>query len=311
MPMLRAWLALLLLAGFARAQGRAELRWRFQPGKTFYQEITIDGRQTTTAKDGQMPIRILQTLYVAWTPLQLRPDRSWVVRQQILGMSMVVHANGRQVSYDSANPAASPRELADGIEPLINAEFLFVINPQMKTIQVSGLRELFSRMGQVSPKVKQTMQGLLSEESLRQLSDQTFAVLPDRPVAPGERWLVDNRVQLGPLGSCPVQHAFSYDGTVERTDGGKLHRIRMETVYGKPEQPSGAPAPVKQFDLTGSRATGIILFDADKGRIKALEQEVSLAGKVTVESNGAVQQLDTVQEHTIRIRTSDKNPLAK
>jgi hypothetical protein len=311
MPFLRSSLVLFCLSTLAVAQERAELRWRFEPERTFYQEITIDGRQTTTAKGMQVPIRVLQTLHVAWTPVQMRPDHAWVIRQQILALSMVVQANGKQVTYDSANPSAAPKELADSIEPLIGAEFLFTISPEMKKLLVAGLRELFSRMNQLNPHVRQVMEGLLSEASLRQLSDQTFAVLPAGPVATGNRWVVENRAPLGPLGSFAVQNIFTYEGTVPRTDGawGKLHRIRLDTAYGQYEPApvaAGAASKVKSFNLTGSHAQGVFFFDADKGRIDSAQQDVSLTGNLTIESNGQVQEVETQQEHKITIRSSDK-----
>jgi Family of unknown function (DUF6263) len=312
MPFLRSCLVLTCLATFAAAQQRTELHWKFEPGKTLYQEITIDGRQTTTAKGTQQPTRILQTLHVAWTPVQMRPDHSWVIRQQILGLSMTVQANGKQVSYDSSNPAVGPKELADSMELLIGAEFLFVISPEMKTIQVGGVREFISKTNQANPRVRQAVQGLFSEESLRQLSDQTFAVLPAGPVAPGDRWVVENHAALGPLGTFAVQHIFTYEGPVPRADDawGKLHRIRMETIYGQ-HQPAaagilGSSGQVKQFDLTGSRAQGILFFDAEKGRIDSAQEEVSLTGKLTIESGGQVEEMETNQEHKITIRSSDK-----
>jgi hypothetical protein len=300
------------LITFAVAQQRTELHWKFEPGKTFYQEITIDGRQTTTVKGTQQPTRVLQTMQVAWTPVQLRPDHSWVIRQQILALSMSVQANGKQVTYDSANPSAAPRELADSMEPLIGAEFLYVISPEMKTLEVTGLRELFSKMNQANVRSRQAMQGLLNEDSLRQLSDRTFAVLPAGPVAPGDRWVAENRASLGPLGTFAVQNIFTYEGRVPGREDGffKLERIRMETIYGHHEPAAvsalNSSAQVKKFDLTGSRAQGIFLFDADRGRIDSAQQQVSLTGKLTVESNGQVQEVETLQEHTITIRGSDK-----
>src|SRR5271166_3519074 len=55
---------LICFSTFAVAQQRTELHWKFEPGKTFYQEITIDGRQTTTVKGVSQPTRVLQTLHV-------------------------------------------------------------------------------------------------------------------------------------------------------------------------------------------------------------------------------------------------------
>jgi len=302
---------LICFSTFAVAQQRTELQWKFEPGRAFYQEITIDGRQTTTVKGVPQPTRVLQTLHVAWTPVQLRPDHAWVVRLQILALSMTVQANGKQVTYDSANPASAPRELADSMELLIGTEFLFAISPEMKTLEVSGLRALFSKMNQANVRSRQALQGLLSEDSLRQLSDQTFAVLPAGPVAVGDRWVAENRASLGPLGTFAVQNVFTYEGQVPRgaDEYGKLDRIRMETVYGQRQPADGAlsaSAHVKRFDLTGSRAQGVFLFDADKGRIDSAQQEVSLAGKLTIESNGQVEELETLQEHTITIHSSDK-----
>jgi len=303
-----ALLVLAVLAGPGAAQ-EADLKWKFEKGKTFYQEMVINTDQKLTLMGNDIPIKNKQTIITSWTPEKQDKDKNWVVAEKILAMKMDIEMLGQKISYDSTKNAGPPA-LVDAMKPIIGAEFKATISPEMKTLKVDGYQEFLDKLGDADPKVKQMMASTFSEDTLKQSSDALFALVPAKPVKKGESWMEKSTVPLGALGKLTVERKFTYEGK-----SGALDKIIMDSKLDKhePADPKAGglalPFRLKKLDLKKTTATGTIYFDAAKGRLDSADQTVKLEGSMTVEAQGMEATFDLVQTQTIKIRATDSNPL--
>ncbi len=309
------WLLVLaiLVVGRVSASGEdaVHLRWQLTPGKTFYQEMLTDQNVVLTAQGKETTNKTRQTIYLSWTPEKALDDKGWIVRQKVLGLKMEMEFLGQKLEYDSSNPGAAPKQLADAMAPLIGAEFRLTIGPNWKVTQLEGYKELLDKLGQVNPRLKQMLAATMTEDALKYVSDQTFALLPGKAVKKGDSWEMASKVPLGAVGSLEVRRTYTYEGKAD-----KLERIKVESRflgYEPPaaNAPAGLPFKVKKGDLQGSTATGVILFDNEKGRVASAEQTTNLSGKMVFEINGADEEVELKQTQKITTKTTDTNPVQK
>ena len=100
----RSFFVLIALVGLiapARAQEADNLQWKFEKGKTFYQEMTTDTKQEMDVMGMKINQTQKQTFIISWTPEQQNPDKSWTIKQKIEGVKMDINIGGNSIAYDS------------------------------------------------------------------------------------------------------------------------------------------------------------------------------------------------------------------
>jgi hypothetical protein len=177
--------ALLALAGFAFAQDKPQLRWKLEKDRTVYQETVTESDQALIVMGMQLAVKARQTVVSSWTPIKQTDDRGWVVRQKVLAVKAAVDlGNNKKVAFDSTDPESVAKDLAPGIQAVIDGALEFTLGPGLKAEKVEGYKELVEKLGKASPQAKALLEGLFTEESLKQTSDHYFAILPGKPVSP-------------------------------------------------------------------------------------------------------------------------------
>ena len=126
----RRWLvvvpALALLAVPAWGQSPVELKWKFEKGKPFYQEMTTETNQTMTIQGNKVENQQKQTFYFSWTPKEKKDD-SYTVVQKILGVKMDIDIAGNKISYDSTAAQQPKNPMSEFFKQLVNSEFTITI----------------------------------------------------------------------------------------------------------------------------------------------------------------------------------------
>jgi hypothetical protein len=307
-------LAFLLFAP-SSAQEKTTLKWKFEKGKTFYQEMTQEVKMTMNAGAGGPGSQVLntvkQTWYISWTPEEQQKDKGWRVRLKILGVKLEMDFLGQKIEYDSTNPGAGGKVLADRMQPLIGAEFQLTLGPDLKAAKVEGYQELLDKFGKVNARVKDLIGAILTEDSIKYISDQCFAFTPPREVKKGDTWTADIKLPLGSLGSWSGQYRNTYEGKADNLD-----KIKVEVASLNYEPPvakgaTGVPFKVKKVELKSSSGTGTLLFDTDKGRVANATYLAVIQSKVLSEADGREMEVAMKQDQKVTIKTSDKNPLGR
>ena len=179
-----------------------------------------------------------------------------------------------EVSYDSANPQpAGSNPIVDGlgqsVGALVGETLTLAVAPSGKVGKIDGLASLVEKMKKASPSAggamgMGNMDSFFSEDAQRSTIEQSFAVMPDKPVKTGDSWKNEYKIP-SPLGSqtasyvCTLKDQLTLNGNPT---------ARIATTGGV--KASGAPGAMGPMTVTMGDGTsqGELLFDTKLGRMR-------------------------------------------
>jgi len=285
------------------------LSWKFEKGKTFYQEMTTKTDQSMKVMGSDVKQTQTQTFYFSWTPVEEK-DKNWTIKQKIEGVKMDIDIGGNRINFDSTKDTGTANPLADFFKALVGSEFTITVSPEMKVTKIEGRAEFLTKLTTANPQMKGLLESILSEDALKQMSDPTFAAVPNKEVKKGDTWTKESKLNMGPIGNYNTTYKYTYEGP-----DGKLEKIKVETTltYAPPADNAGGALPfkIKSADLKSDKATGTILFDKDKGRVESSEMNLDLKGKLSIEIGGMTTDVELSQTQKTTVKTTDTNPVKK
>jgi hypothetical protein len=306
--------ALLVVAGLGvsvRAQD-VDLKWKFEKGKTFYQELTTDTKQKMTVMGMEIPQNQKQTFYFSWTPVEEK-DGNWIIKQKIIGLKMDIQVGTTPISYDSTKDATAANPLSDFFKNLVGAEFTLTIDKNMKVTKVEGRDEFLKKLSGTNQQMEPLLKQILSDDALKQMADPAFAIVPGKPVKKGETWTRNSKLTMGPIGTYDTTYKYTFDGTDPKDKNLAVIKIATDLKYSPPAAgaATGLPFKILSADLKSKDGIGTAQFDAQKGRLASLNMSLKLEGKLTIDIQGMNSEVQLNQEQTTQVKTTDENPVAK
>jgi hypothetical protein len=312
----RSFLVLIAFVGLiapARAQEADNLQWKFEKGKTFYQEMTTDTKQEMDVMGMKINQTQKQTFIISWTPEQQNPDKSWTIKQKIEGVKMDINIAGNSIAYDSTKDAGAANPLSDFFKALLGAEFKLTIGPDMKVTKIEGRDEFIKKLQQANPQMETLLKQILSDDALKQMSDPAFGVVPGKPVKKGDTWERKSSLNMGPIGSYETTYKYTDEGRDEKDKN--LVKIKVDTTikYVPPAAgaAAGLPFRIVTAKLDSKDATGTILFDIAKGRVASSSLSLKLEGTLDIDISGMQSQVKLSQTQNTTVKTTDENPVKK
>ena len=290
-----------------QGQKAVDLKWKFEKGKTFYQELTADTTQDMKVMGKEVKQKQKQTFFFSWTPVEEK-DKSWIIKQKIEGAKMEIQLGGNTISYDSTNPPAANNPLAEFFKALIGTEFTLTVSPEMKITKVEGRKELLDKLVAADQQMKPLLDSVLSEDAIKQMADPTLAAVPNKEVKIGETWKVPTKLNLGPIGSYDTTYEYKYVGKDEKKKDLDKIAVTATLKYVPPsgDAPQGGLSyRIKGGNLEGKTVAGTILFDAKKGRVVSSDMDLNLEGKLDIEINGMINTVELKQTQKTTVATTD------
>jgi hypothetical protein len=296
----------------AAPAGKVLLKWKLEKGKTFYQKMTTNTDQNMKILNSEPKQTQKQTFYFSWTPVEQKGD-DWIIKQKIEGVTMEIDIGGTKINYDSTNPTSSTNNpLSEFFKTLVGAEFTLTLNVKdQKVTKLEGRDEFIKKLSQTNPQMHQLLSQILSEQALKDMAEPTFAAVPNKEVAKGDKWTKENTLDMGPIGKYTNTYTYTFEGPE-----GKLDKIKVDTAlkYIPPDDKTaaaGLPFKIKSADLKSTNGTGTVLFDPEKGRVERSNFKLDLNGELTIEIGGQTTNVQLKQTQETIIETSDTNPLQK
>jgi RNA polymerase sigma factor (sigma-70 family) len=289
------------------AEGKAgpavTLRWKFEEGRPFYQEVTTQTRQTMKVMNNDVRQQQTQTFYFRWEPVERQGD-GWVLQQKVEGVRLGLDVGGNKIEYDSTQESAANNPLAEFYKALVGAKLWVRLDREYKVEKVEGRERLIEKLGAANPRLRGLLPQVLSEGALRQTAWASFVALPWHPVRPGDSWTATGAMDLG-MGKWRTSYKYTYLGK-----RGKLDRIRVDVTMDA--QAAGeTPAFKIKAGRVKAQGTGAIDFDAARGRVVSLELEQKMTAKLTASIGDQDSPVDMEQTEKITVRTTDTNPVAR
>jgi RNA polymerase sigma factor (sigma-70 family) len=279
------------------------LRWKFEEGRPFYQEVTTETLQTMKVMNNDVRQAQKQTFYFRWEPVEKKRD-AWLLKQKVEGVRMDIDIGGNKVQYDSTKESTAANPLGEFFKALVGAEFRVTLGRGYKVEKVEGADEFVKRLAAAGPRQLLQMGGplaqLLSDDALRRMAEESFAVLREGPVRPGDSWARKTTLDMGVV-KWRAADKYTYVGKK-----GKLDQIRVETSLE--ERPAAVEGKGNKIKGVG---TGTIFFDRNKGRVVCMELNLKLEGKLTLSIGGQDAQVELSQTQKKTVKTTDANPLTR
>lgn len=297
----------------AAAGDSVDLKWKFEKGKSFYQELTTDTKQTMKVMGMDIKQDQKQTFYFSWTPQEEDKDKAWTINQKIEGIKMDIDIGGNKVNFDSTKDTGVNNPLSDFFKALVGSSFKLTVSPDFKVTKIEGRDEFLKKLVTANQQMEPMLKQILSDEALKQMADPAFSVVPNKAVKKGESWTKETKLNMGPIGIYDTSYKYTYEGPDEKDKS--LAKIKVETTlkYAPPAEGTATQLPfkIKKADLKSSDATGVVMFDVAKGRVASSDMGLKLDGKLSIEIGGMVTEVDLSQTQKTTVKTTDDNPLGK
>jgi hypothetical protein len=279
------------------------LRWRFAPGKAFYQEVTYEVTQTMKVQGMEVKSPQSYTLWSRWEPLKQEGGK-WALKQTVLGAKIDLGRGTPPYLYDKGPPDPSDQAL----DQLRGASFVVTLGPDFRVAKVEGVEAFLQRAFRNKPaEVKRIAQTILPV-LLDMGTTGTFSIGPadGRKVKRGESWTRKSSTDAGPVGKWAGAARYTYQGKDECYD-----KIAVETTlkYEPPATDAAATFRLKELRLGRAGGPGVILFDSTRGRLVRSAVEVRIEGTFIVASGGLETEVWLSQRQKTTIKITDTNPL--
>jgi len=282
-------------SGTVRAQ--KVLRWKFTSGQTFHFVMTQE--QAQKVKLGTTPMTMTMTMIMTMTQKIESVDPQGVasITQTIDRVQMkMTSPQGIGMDYDSAS-GKPPEGLAPMFEAMVKKPFTLKVDPQGKVSEMKLPQGFLESVNKIAGN---QMGGLFSEEGMQQMTGQGMAVLPEKPVSPGDTWSNTLAMSMPALGKMTAKFTFRYEGT-EKRDGKQLEKIattmEMDIVPDKEK-----PQPF-QIKITDQKIQGTSYFDNEAGQLVETKTGGTMKMSMVVGNQQIEQDIDMNQ--TFRLAPSE------
>ena len=247
---------LFVLCTASPAAEKLLIRQNWKTGKVYTIENQTQMSMTMTglgAQGGANDTNMTQTMTITVKPDGTAGNKAAEIK--FTGIKADMAMMGQKMTYDSSDPAKSPPFLQQSFGALVNKTFTMVFDKENKYLEARGLEAL----SQGTPLGKsQAMNG----DQMASMFRKSFEMsLPKDPIAPGESWTFEDKMDMGPLGSIGIKIVGKFDSVVER-EGHKHAKLILSGTFSSPEAAGGAAGMVKFGD--GSTFTGESYFNLDE-----------------------------------------------
>ena len=163
------------------------------------------------------------------------------------------------------------------------ATITHAVHPHGRIVKLAGYDDFAAMVAEKKEDIGIVVRQIWPEALIRQEFEEMLSIIPDRPVAVGERWTESGTMVLPPIGSFTTvtQKTFAQ---IDRA--GHVHTIGL--IAGKYSPPT-TPADffrVAGGDLKMTKATWESTFDRERGRPLRIEKKIELRGQLTLEMSG-------------------------
>ena len=256
-----------LLASRASADDeKVLLRQRYAPG-SYLVTTNMTADQKTTVGETDQPPRHIERLMVMKLTIA-EPDAKGDKKLQVTyeRIRHVIGTGDNARAYDSAGPAdEQDPALARVFAPLLIAKVEAAVNSRGEFLQVSGPEALLEDTGRLGPSTQPAPpgRGRFGPDAVRDMLNQTYAMLPKRPVSVGDKWQNNMELNLPLLGRINLP----LDCKLESLAGGGALATITWTGALEAQQPTETEMMGRKLRVktSSTKQTGKAEFDASKG----------------------------------------------
>ncbi len=250
----------------------------FLTTRTAYQsKVVVEGE---TTEEG---MEMTAEMSLAVTPHEDGTRKRMVLRYERIATE--VKSNGRKMGFDSAKPKARTDTLGLGksIGAMVGKNLKLIVDARGEVLEVDNFDELLRQL-KGSDLTEPEIRKMFDKDSLNQAVRQgALQALPDKPVAPGDRWPFVKEVKIPQLSKGSIAGTYDFKKMGKR-DGVACAEIAVAgtVTADSTEAPKGGAsadeATPSQVKITDGAAQGTLWFDPKLG----VAREAQLTQKMTI-----------------------------
>lgn len=292
---------------------KVDLKWKFDKDKVFYQKMVTKTTQAMKVMGNDVNQTQNQTFYFSFKPIAVSDDKV-TIEQEIIGVAMDIEIGGSKISYDSTKDQVANNPLGEFFKALKGSKFTIEYDRKKNEVtKVDGRDQFIGKLVTANPQMKPLLETILSKDALKEMAEPTFAVVPGKAVAKGEKWTRKSNLNMGPIGQYENVYTYEYEGSDK-----DLAKIKVDTqlTYKEPGDTAGAgglPFKIKSAKLKSTQTPGqsLVTFNTKTGRLERSVTKVELKGELTIEIGGQNTTVNLSQTQDSTIETMDEDPTKK
>ena len=260
------------------------LRYRWNKGETLRYRLVQETNMTMSGIPGMGEMNIANTMTQVekMTAQDVAADGTATLQAVFESIRMEMGTPMGNFVYDSTAPQnnADPMvaQVAGMMGALVGESITIVMMPTGAIQKFEGMTRIMQKVQQSPQAAGMGMAGLdniLSDDYMKGAIGQNLAVLPEKPVKPGETWKSEVMMP-NPFGTMNFATTSTLKG-VESTGGRDLARIATaSTIKATPgDKPPAFPMPVT-IQFSDGKADGEMLFDRKLGRTHQATMSMTL-----------------------------------
>jgi uncharacterized protein DUF6263 len=250
------------------------LRYRWNKGEALRYRLIQETNMAMSGIPGMGEMNIANTMTQVqkMTTMEVAADGTATVQAVFESIRMDMGTPMGNFVYDSTAPQnnADPMvaQVAGMMGALIGEAITLVITPTGAIQKAEGMTRIMQKVQQTPQASAMGIGGLdsmLSDDYMKGAFGQNLAMLPEKPVKPGDTWTSEITMP-NPFGNMNFATTFTLKG-VESTGGRDLARITTSSaIKATPgDKPPAFPMPVT-IAFTDGKGDGEMVFDRKLGR---------------------------------------------
>lgn len=272
------------------------LKWKFKEGEKL--QYLLDQQSVSALSvNGQMiENKVNQTFDMTWTIKKVMPDGSAEMTQTFDRVRFKTEGLLGEVAFDSKDakePEGPAAALAQVFRTLVgnDASLTMTALGEIKDLKLPEKAVEALKNSPPGPGGQRTM----SEESFKNIIQQSALVLPGKPLAANGTWTEKREMPQPPLGSMAVNTTYTFKGADAQNKA--LDRIDLKSTMELKVNPDfPVMVTLKEQDVKGA-----ISFDREAGHVTTSKTEQKL--KLILETMG--QEIEQETNTTIAITLQD------
>jgi len=316
MPRFRLGLAVLIgllsLIGPARADEPILLQYKLTRGNALIYKTGLEIKQSQTVNSMKFESTVTQDVVVSRTVDEIGEDGKATLKTKAERRKVKIDGGpAGNYEFDSKsterdNSSTIGAAATPLFERLTGSEYQVEVNPRGQVVDVKGYAELIADVIKDNPLGAQFAGGNGGNAAAKLTEQESFIILSDKPVKPGDQWESPFELDLPGMGKAKGKVTYVYEGN-DKVGERQTARIGVTTdlTFELSLEAGGAKVT---GTISTSKSSGTAQFDPESGRVLSSKRSLSTTGQLTVEAGGKTFTVDTQQDQTTASELLDKLP---
>ena len=141
------------------------------------------------------------------------------MEQKIEYVDMNIPIGSTTIAYNSGLKDQPKNPMTEFFDSLMNLTLtLYIDKSTLKVTKVEGRDKFVDKLGESHPQMKNLLKSILGDDAIKQMSEQTWAAIPSKPVKKGQTWANESDLNLGASGTYKNKYTYTFDGAEDRLE---------------------------------------------------------------------------------------------